>query len=51
VRRRYCGGPFDFVLANATAERGRRSGDVFTLGADFTGREAEFWSIAATFRR
>jgi 2-polyprenyl-3-methyl-5-hydroxy-6-metoxy-1,4-benzoquinol methylase len=51
VRRRYCGGPFDFVLANATAVRGRRAEDLFALGRDFTGREAEYWSIAAVFRR
>jgi 2-polyprenyl-3-methyl-5-hydroxy-6-metoxy-1,4-benzoquinol methylase len=51
VRRRYCGGPLDFMLANATAERGRAAGDVFALGPGFAGREAEFWSIAAVFRR
>jgi 2-polyprenyl-3-methyl-5-hydroxy-6-metoxy-1,4-benzoquinol methylase len=51
VRRRYCGGPVDFVLANATAERGRPVADVFALGGDFTGREAEYWSIAAVLRR
>jgi 2-polyprenyl-3-methyl-5-hydroxy-6-metoxy-1,4-benzoquinol methylase len=51
VRRRYCGGALDFVLANATADRGRPVRDVYALGPDFTGREAEFWSIAAVFRR
>lgn len=51
VRRRYCGGALDFVLANATAGRGRQVRDVYALGPDFTGREAEFWSIAAVFRR
>ena len=51
VRRRYLGGTLDFMLANATAERGRAPGDVYALGPDFAGREAEFWSIAAIFRR
>ena len=51
VRRRYCNGRFDFVLANATSERGRSANDVFALGPDFAGREAEYWSIAAVFRR
>jgi 2-polyprenyl-3-methyl-5-hydroxy-6-metoxy-1,4-benzoquinol methylase len=51
VRRRYCGGPLHFVVANATSERGRAAKDVFALGPDFAGREAEFWSIAAVFRR
>ena len=51
VRRRYRGGRLDFMLSNATAGRGRAAGDVFSHGPDFSGREAEFWSIAAVFRR
>lgn len=51
ARRRYGGGTLDFMLANATAGRGRAPGDVYALGPDFTGREAEFWSIGAVFRR
>ncbi len=51
VRRRYCGGGLDFMLANATAGFGRSDGDIFSLGSDFAGREAEFWSIGAVFRR
>lgn len=51
VRRRYCSGWLDFMLANATAGLGRSDGDIFSLGSDFTGRESEFWSIGAVFRR
>ncbi len=51
VRRRYNGRTLDFILANATAELGRAPEDVYALGPDFAGREAEFWSIGAVFRR
>lgn len=51
VRRRYGGRRLDFMLANATADRNRALGDVHSQGSDFAGREAEFWSIAAVFRR
>jgi 2-polyprenyl-3-methyl-5-hydroxy-6-metoxy-1,4-benzoquinol methylase len=51
VRRRYGGGVLDFMLANATAERGRAPADVYALGPLFAGHEAEFWSIGAVFRR
>ncbi len=51
VRRRYQGGRLDFMLANATAGYGRAPGDVYSLGAGFEGRDAEFWSIGAVFRR
>jgi 2-polyprenyl-3-methyl-5-hydroxy-6-metoxy-1,4-benzoquinol methylase len=51
VKRRYCGGAFDFVLANATAELGRAPADVYALGPDFAGKEAEYWSIGAVFRK
>ena len=51
VRRRYGGGTLDFILANATAELARAPGDVYALGPDFAGNEAEFWSIGAVFRR
>ena len=51
VRRRYGGGSLDFMLANATAGLGRAPSDVYSLGSDFAGREAEFWSIAAVLRR
>jgi SAM-dependent methyltransferase len=51
VRRRYCGGALDFVLANATAGLRRTPHDVYALGPDFKGREAEYWSIGAVFRK
>ncbi|HXV22680.1 MAG TPA: class I SAM-dependent methyltransferase [Alphaproteobacteria bacterium] len=51
VRRRYRGGRLDFMLANVTVGYGRTAGDIYSLGAEFKGRDAEFWSIAALFRR
>jgi hypothetical protein len=51
VRRRYERGRLDFMLANATADSGRASEDIFSRGPSFAGHEAEFWSIAAVFRR
>jgi 2-polyprenyl-3-methyl-5-hydroxy-6-metoxy-1,4-benzoquinol methylase len=51
VRRRYERGRLDFMLANATADSGRASEDIYSRGPSFAGREAEFWSIAAVFRR
>ena len=51
VRRRYERGRLDFMLANAMADSERADGDIYSRGPNFAGREAEFWSIAAVFRR